>query len=90
MDDVWYLPGTLYSRTLDAWLHAMHGNRQALTSVFAKNGYKNPNYEFQKVSYISVLFKVFPGVEAVTQAKYIMHRFSSVLSKSVANVLHHE
>jgi len=48
VDESWYLPGTLYARTLDAWLEAMHAAKAQLTRVFEKNGYKNPAYEFQK------------------------------------------
>lgn len=47
-DDAWYLPGTLYARTLDAWLANMHAAKGALTKVFRDNGYANPGYEFQK------------------------------------------
>jgi hypothetical protein len=48
VDESWYLPGTLYSRTLDAWLAAMDAAKAKLVAVFANHGYDNPKYEFQK------------------------------------------
>jgi hypothetical protein len=48
VDESWYFPGTLYARTLDAWLASMHSAKEKLTGVFAKHGYKSPAYEFQK------------------------------------------
>lgn len=48
VDECWFLPGTLYARTLDAWLAQMHTAQATLTRVFAKHGYANPSYEFQK------------------------------------------
>eukprot|EP00614_Pseudopedinella_elastica_P000282 CAMPEP_0172602146 /NCGR_PEP_ID=MMETSP1068-20121228/22361_1 /TAXON_ID=35684 /ORGANISM="Pseudopedinella elastica, Strain CCMP716" /LENGTH=363 /DNA_ID=CAMNT_0013403425 /DNA_START=15 /DNA_END=1106 /DNA_ORIENTATION=- len=48
VDESWYLSGSLYARTLDAWLSAMHASRRKIKQVFAANGYKSPTYEFQK------------------------------------------
>ena len=48
VEDAWYLPGTLYARTLDAWLHAMEAAKGKITAVFARHGYKRPAYEYQK------------------------------------------
>ena len=56
VDKAWYLKGSLYSRTLDAWLTNMHANKAKLTAIFAKHGYKSPSYEFQKVRKLGPCF----------------------------------
>jgi cyclopropane-fatty-acyl-phospholipid synthase len=48
VDESWYIRGTEYSRTLDAWLANLHSNRRALMHVFQKNGYVSPAREIQK------------------------------------------
>ena len=46
--DTWYLHGTEYGKTLDAWLDEMHKKKDEVISIFRKTGYKDPNLEFQK------------------------------------------
>jgi cyclopropane-fatty-acyl-phospholipid synthase len=48
VDDCWFLSGTEYARTLDAWLAQMHNARARLTAVFKAHKYASPRYEFQK------------------------------------------
>ena len=48
VDDTWYIRGSEYSKTLDAWLNNLHKNRLALENIFRKNGYASPSYELEK------------------------------------------
>ena len=46
--DTWYLHGTEYGKTLDAWLDEMHKKKDEVISIFKKSGYNDPHLEFQK------------------------------------------
>ena len=48
VDDTWYIRGSEYSKTLDAWLNNLHKNRLALKNIFRENGYASPSYELEK------------------------------------------
>ena len=46
--DTWYLQGTEYGKTLDAWLEQLHANKRQVLKIFKECGYANPGLEFQK------------------------------------------
>ena len=46
--DTWYIRGTEYGKTLDAWLDELHTKKKTAMSIFKKTGYSDPNLEFQK------------------------------------------
>lgn len=46
--DTWYLRGTEYAKTLDAWLHELHTKKESAIEIFRQRGYSQPCVEFQK------------------------------------------
>lgn len=48
IEDQWYLPGTEYAITLDAWLEKLKKEKHACLEIFRKNGYANPTLEYEK------------------------------------------
>ena len=46
--DTWYLRGTEYGKTLNAWLHELHRKKKTAISIFKESGYQDPNLEFEK------------------------------------------
>jgi len=46
--DTWYLRGTDYGKTLDAWLDELHVKKDEAMSIFKKNGYEDPSLEYEK------------------------------------------
>ena len=46
--DTWYIKGTEYSKTLDAWLDELKTKKKCAMEVFRQNGYSQPHVEFEK------------------------------------------
>ena len=48
VEDEWYIRGTEYGKTLDAWLGELEQKKTTALAIFDKTGYAKPTLEFQK------------------------------------------
>ena len=48
VEDEWYIRGTEYGKTLDAWVDELERKKTTALAIFDKTGYAKPTLEFQK------------------------------------------